>query len=586
VASIAITSGIAKGVGMKRMVSAWVALVLIACGGGDQAGSSASAYADFCAQVQPKVAAYLERAAAEHPTPDDPRYGGTLVVGTVGEISGGMMAVTTADHAATQHQEFVNLMPLIEYDEQLRPRPYLAASWDVNDATTELTFHLRQDVFWHDGEPTTARDVAFTYLRATDPRTVFPNLAYFVNYVPGEEGVEVVDDYTVKIRLRPHADFMDPWRTLSILPEHLLGDVPPEELQGHPYGERCPVGNGPFAFQEHRQDDQWTFVANPGFPQELGGRPFLDRYVYRYIPEQSTLLNELVTGGVDVYVAPRPDQVDQLLATPGVHLVRAPSRDFMFAGWNSRRPQLADARVRRAITMATDRQQIVEALLLGYGSIANSTLLPLHWAYDPTQSSGLPYDPAGARALLDEAGWRDRDGDGVRENADGVRLSISLLYNQGNEARKRVAEIMQFQLRDVGIEVRPEVMEWASLIARITAADTRDFDGVVMAWVGEFRVDDTGLFHSSQVDGPYAFSGTRNPELDRLMDTLAIVQDHDVARPLWAQYETALRDEQPYTFFYFTDRLMGVRDRVEGLHLDARGEWVNVKDWWLDPGAR
>jgi peptide/nickel transport system substrate-binding protein len=365
-----------------------------------------------------------------------------------------------------------------------------------------------------------------------------------------------------------------------------LGDVPPEALQGHPYAELCPVGNGPFVFEEHRQGDRWAFVANPGFPQELGGRPFVDRYVFRYIPEESTLLNELLTGGVDVFVAPRPDQLEQLLGATGVHLVKAPSRNFMFVGWNSRRPQLADARVRRALTMGTNRQQIVDALLLGYGTIANSTLLPLHWAYNPAQPSALPFDPAGARALLDQAGWRDRDGDGVRENADGLPLSISLLYNQGNEARKRIAEIMQIQLRELGVEVRPEVMEWASLIARITEPDRRDFDGVVMAWAGEFRVDDTGLFHSSQVDGPYAYSGTRNPALDHLMDTLAIIQDHDVARPLWARYEMTLRDEQPYTFFYFTDRLMGVRDRVQGLHLDPRGEWLNVKDWRLDPGGR
>jgi len=109
---------------------------------------------------------------------------------------------------------------------------------------------------------------------------------------------------------------------------------------------------------------------------------------------------------------------------------------------------------------------------------------------------------------------------------------------------------------------------------------------VVMAWVGEFRVDDTGLFHSSRVDGPYAFSGTRNPKLDHLMDTLAVILDHDEARPFWTEYQVTIRDEQPYTFFYFKDRLLGVRDRVGGIHLDPRGEWVNVKDWWLDPESR
>jgi len=567
---------------MKRTVcGVALATALWSCGG-EPPGAGASAYADFCAQVRPKVAAYLERAAAEHPTPDDPRYGGTVVVASIGELTDGLMSVTTADHGSLQQQEFVNLMPLIEYDEAYQPRPYLAESWEVNDSTTELTFHLRHDVYWHDGEPTTARDVAFTYVRATDPRTVYPNVAYFANYVPGDEGVEVVDDYTVKIRLRPHSEYMDPWRTLAILPEHLLGDVPPEALRGHPYSEQCPVGNGPFVFEEHRQDDRWVYGFNPGFPQELGGRPFVDRFVYRTIPEPSTILNELVTGGVDVFIAPPPNMVEQIRSAAGVHLVRAPSRDFVFVGWNSRRPQLADARVRRAITMATDRQQFVDAILLGYGAVANSTLLPLHWAYDPSQPSALPYDPAASRALLDEAGWRDRDGDGIRESADGLRFSISIIYNQGNDSRRRVAEIMQAQLRDVGIEVRPEVMEWGALLQRISEPDKRDFDGVVMAWVGEFRVDDTGLFHSSQVDGPYAYSGTRNPELDHLMDTLAIITDHDRARPLWARYEKVLRDEQPYTFFYFMDRLLGVRDRVEALHLDPRGEWVNVKDWWLD----
>ncbi|HSG07426.1 MAG TPA: ABC transporter substrate-binding protein [Longimicrobiales bacterium] len=570
---------------MKRMVCVAAALAACACGGEGGADSVASAYGGFCAEVQPSVAAFLERSAAAHPTPDDPRYGGTLVVGAIGEISDGMMALTTSDNSSSQHQEFVNLTTLIDYDAAFEPRPYLAESWEVNDATTEITFHLRRDVFWHDGEPTTARDVAFTYLRATDPRTGFPNAPYFANYVPGAEGVEVVDDYTLRVRLRPHAQYMDPWRALPILPEHLLGEVPPEDLRGHPYGLQCPVGNGPFVFQEHRQDGQWVFAANPAHPSALGGRPFVDRYVFRYVPEQSTLLNELLTGGVDVYMAPRIDQVEQIVGSPGAHLVRAPSRNFVFVGWNSRRPQLADARVRRAITMATDRQQIVDALLLGYGTVANSTLLPVHWAYDPAQPSALPFDPAGARALLDAAGWIDRDEDGVRENADGLPLSISILYNQGNEERKRIAEIMQVQLRDVGIEIRPEVMEFGALVARITDTESRDFDGVGLAWVGEFRVDDTGLFHSSGVDAPYGFSGTRNAELDRLIDTLALVQDPDQARPLWARYEEELRDEQPFTFFYFTDRLMGVRDRVQGLRLDPRGEWVNVKDWWLDRGS-
>ena len=154
------------------------------------------------------------------------------------------------------------------------------------------------------------------------------------------------------------------------------------------------------------------------------------------------------------------------------------------------------------------------------------------------------------------------------------------------QARKRIAEIMQIQLRDIGVEVTPQVLEFGALVDRISSVDSRDFDGVVLAWVGDFRVDDTGLFHSAHVDGPNAYSGTRNSELDRLLDTLGLVADREAARPLWSRYEQVLAQEQPYTFLYFRDRLMGVRRRVQGMALDARGEWVNVKDWWVDGGAR
>lgn len=568
---------------MRRSWVLGLTLGLGACSGGEGGGAPAVASHPFCREVMPRVEAFLARAEVAHPVPDDERYGGTLVVGTIGELSNGMMSVTSADHGSTQHQQFVNLMTLLDYDGDLMPRPYLAESWEVSDAVDEITFHLRRDVVWHDGTPTTARDVAFTYLRATDPRTGFPNAAFWTHYVGGEDGVEVVDDYTVKIRMRPHAEFLDAWRTLGILPEHLLGDVPPETLREHPYTLRCPVGNGPFVFQEHRDHDRWIFTANPAFPEGLGGRPFLGTYVYKVVPDQSTLLNELMAGSIHVYVGARPDQADQIRSAEGVRLVQAPFRDFVYVGWNSRRPQLADARVRRAITMAMDRASTVDALLGGMGTVLNSTLLPFHWAYDATQPYALHYDPDGARTLLTTAGWEDRDGDGVRENSEGLRMTIEILYNQGNQTRQRFVEVMQAQLGEVGVEVSLRAMEWGSLWERVTR---RDFDGVVIAWVGEFKVDDSVLFHSDHVDGEYAFSGTRNAELDALMDTLSLIADRDAARPVWGRYEKVLAEEQPYTFLYFLDRLMGVREEVRGVSLDPRGEWVSVRDWWVPASPR
>lgn len=540
----------------------------------------------FCQQVLPAVDAFMAQSRAAHPVPDDPRYGGTAVVGTIGEMPDGMNAAATADNSASQHQLFVNLMTLIDYDENAAPRAYLAERWEVSEDNTEVTFFLRQDVFWHDGERTDAYDVEFTYEAVTDPLTAYPNAAYWDHYVRGPEGVEVVDDFTVKIRMQPHSEFLDPFRAVAILPEHLLGDVPHDELKQHPYGMQCPVGNGPFVFGSHAPQDRWVFDANPAFPAGLGGRPFLDHYVYRIIPEPTTLLAELLTENIDVYVAVSPDQAQDVLDDPNLDLMQFTSRQYVFVGWNARRPQLSDARVRKAITMGTNREEIVDAILSGYGTVANSGVPPFHWAFDDVANASFGYDPEGARALLDEAGWIDRDGDGVRENADGLPLSISVKYNTGNLLRQSVAEIMQSQLVDVGIDARPQVVEWATLLSDISTPDLRDFDGVVMAWVVDYKLDEMDLFHSERIDQPYAWSGTNNPEIDRLLEAISTTIDRDEALALWNEYQAVIMEEQPYTFFYFPDRIDGVNRRLRGVEMDTRGDWLNVREWYLDPASR
>jgi peptide/nickel transport system substrate-binding protein len=574
---------------MKKALALGAALALgvTACGGGGSSDGMEISSDPFCQQVMPKVQAYMAQARKEHPTPDDPRYGGTVVVASYGEFSDGMNSAVSTDASGTQQQEFVNLMTLIKYDKDLNPEPYLAKSWDVAPDDLSITFHLRDDVMWHDGVPTTAKDVAFTWDVVTDPATAFPNASFWDHYVKGPEGVEVLDDYTVRIHLKEkESEFMDPFRSLAMLPEHLLGDVPHDQLKLHPFGTQCPVGNGPFVFMQHRPQDRWVFAANPGFPQGLGGRPFVDRYIYRDIEEQTTLLTELLTEDVDVYDGMGPDQAQKVIDNPTTHLVAYPTRQYVFVGWNARRPQLADPRVRRAITMGINRDEIVKAIELGYATVAHSGVPPFHWAYMPDSLPVLSYDPEAAKKLLDEAGWKDRDGDGVRESADGTPLSFTIKYNEGNRQRQDVAEIMQSQLAKIGVEAKPQVVEWATLLEQINNPKLRDFDGVVMGWVVEFKLDDTDLFDSKRIEQPYAWSGTQNPKIDKLLGEISTTVDRTKAKHLWLEYQKAIIQEQPYTYFYFPDRLVGVNNRVKGAVMDARGEWQNIKDWYLDPVDR
>lgn len=569
----------------KRNLAIATVVGLSACGG-DGAGPAVVSSDPFCGQVLPAVEAYMAQAREDHPVPGDDRYGGTVVVGGIGELRDGMNSAVTADYASVQHQQFVNLMTLIDYDENAHARPYLAESWEVSEAGTEITFHIRNDVFWHDGEQTDAHDVAFTYRLLTDPATAFPNSSNFDFYVSGDAGVEVMDDFTVKIRLQPHGESLNVWQSVAILPEHLLADVPPESIGQHAFGSQCPVGNGPFVFESHEEQAQWSFTANPAFPEGLGGRPYVDRYVFRVVPEQTTLMVELQTGNLDVYIGPPPNQVQRIIDDGNLELVGFTSRTYAFIAWNSRKPQFADARVRRALTMGINRSEFVEAFLQGYATVAHSGVPPFHWAYSETPSSQVPYDPDGAAALLDEAGWIDRDGDGIREDLQGLPLSFSILYNAGSQQRQDIAEFAQAQLASLGVDVQPVMLEFGTMIDRMTQAGDRDFDAGILGWTTDYRVDDTGLFHSDGFDEAFAFSGTRSPELDRLLEELRVTADRADAAPLWVEYQRVITQEQPFTYFYFPDRINGINARVRNVEMDTRGEWVNLRRWYIDPASR
>jgi ABC-type transport system substrate-binding protein len=290
-------------------------------------GSAPPGMPAFCQEVLPAVDAWV--AGLEQPTGSgtgERRWWGDRGDPRRHERPG------LADYTANQHQLFVNLMSLVRLDEALEPQPYLAESWELSRTETELTFHLRDDVYWHDGTPTTARDVEFTYLRATDPATGLPQRGLLDQLRPGPEGVEVVDDHTVRFRLQPHAEFLDPWRAHLHHARAPPGGCPPAELRQHPFGTRCPVGNGPFVFAEHRQDESWTFVPEPRLPRGLGGPPYLERYVYRVIPEPTTLLTELLTENLDVYIAPLPDQAPRSRPPPPRRVPGFPFRSYVFVG--------------------------------------------------------------------------------------------------------------------------------------------------------------------------------------------------------------------------------------------------------------
>lgn len=501
-----------------------------------------------------------------------PRRGGTAVIAAGSDLDHANPLVSV-DAWTNEVLRYALFMPLVRYDEDLQYEPYLARSW-VSLGDTAVVFHLRQDVQWHDGTPTTAYDVVFTFDRAREPATGFPNADYFSRW---EQGA-VLDSFTVRFDFEPHADPLAGLPYTPIAPRHLLDSVPPEELRRTPFN-RAPVGNGPFRFVSQRAGDRWVFGANPDHPEELGGPPLLDRLVWRVIPDNSAQITELRVGEVDLALQPRPEQVMELSRREDLREVVKASRQFSFIAWNTLRPPLDDPDVRRALAMGIDRQRILEGLRKGYGEIGLAPIMPFHYAYH-SELPPLPFDRDSARAILAARGIQDTDGDGVLELADGTDFEVEIKLPASSDYNRDIAEAVRGDLAELGVRATTRPTDVATLFGDITSSERR-FNAALLGWSGDFRPDLTDTFHSDARGGPYQFASYANPELDSLLDQAARESDPVRATPLWHRIQEVLVEEQPWTVLYYQKDAFLARERLNDMNMDIRGALVNLTDWWL-----
>lgn len=504
---------------------------------------------------------------------EDPRRGGTAVIGAGSDLDFANPLVSV-DAWTNEILRFALFTPLVRYGPSLQLEPRLAELWEMT-GDTGVVFRLRRDVAWHDGVPTTAHDVLFTFQRARDPETGFANAGYFAHWTDGE----VMDSFTVRFRFEPHAEPLAGWAFTPVAPMHLLDTVPPAQMRQAAFNKR-PIGNGPFRFVSQRTNDRWVFQANPGFPDGLGGPPLLDRFVWRVIPDNAAQVTEVRVGQVDLALQPRPDQVLELGRRDGMRSIAKPSRQFDFIAWNGRRPPLDDPRVRKALAFAIDRERILTGIRNGLGTLAVGPVMPFHWAHDP-ELPAVPFDPDSARLLLQAAGIADRNGDGRLQLSDGAPFRIEIKVPAGSDVTRDVAEAIRSDLARIGVQATTRHTEATTLFADLTSTE-RAFDAALLGWSGDIRLDLRDTFHSRALAGPYQFASYSNQEVDDLMDRAAIEMDRGRATPLWRRVQDIFREEQPWTLLYYRTDAFLARDRLQGVEMDIRGALVSLPEWWID----
>jgi peptide/nickel transport system substrate-binding protein len=498
-------------------------------------------------------------------------YGDTIIEGSIGEATN-LIPMLTADSASHEVTGMI-YNGLVKYDKDVNIVGDLAEAWKVSPDGLQITFKLRRNVRWHDGHPFTADDVLFGFQTIIDPNTP---TAYAEDFKQVKKG-EAPDDYTFRVVYeKPYAPALISWSSIVVLPKHLLEgkDITKSELG------RRPVGTGPYRFREWISRDRIVLQANPDY---FKGRPYIDRYITRVIPDLATMFLELKAGGVDMMNL-TPIQYDRQTKTrffrANFRKYRYPANAYTYLGYNLLEPKFQDKRVRQAISYAIDQEEIIKVVLLGLGLPATGPYKPGLWFYNPNVRK-YPYDPERARALLKEAGWEDRDRDGILDK-DGEPFEFTVITNEGNAVRQRAAVVIQERLKKVGIRMKIRVIEWSAFLSEFI--DKKNFEATILGWTTGFEPDQYDIWHSSKTNKKELnFISFKNGEVDELLEKGRRTFNREERKNMYFRFQEILAEEQPYTFLYVPEALPIVHARVHGIEPSPLGISYNVERWYV-PG--
>jgi peptide/nickel transport system substrate-binding protein len=513
-----------------------------------------------------------EHGSTEGPSPKkvsdaEPAYGDMMIRSMIGDASV-LLPVLAADSASAEISNLV-YNGLVKYDRDINLVGDLAEGWDISDDNLRIRFRLRKGVKWHDGAPFTARDVIYTHGVYVDPKTP---TAYATDFLRAK--VKLMDEYTVEAEYeKPYAPALSSWGQ-AILPAHLLEG---KNIVESPL-KREPIGTGPFRFKEWKTHERITVDANTDY---FDGRPYIDRVITRIIPDLATTFLELKAG-----------KVDQMGLTPLQYMRQTQTRWFTdnfnkykylsfaytYLGYNLKDWKFEDRLVRQALTMAINRESLIQGVLLGLGQVTETPYKPDTYWYNHNVRK-YPYDPERAKAMLAEAGWRDENGDGILEK-DGKPFEFTIITNQGNDLRKNAATIIQRDLKKVGIKAHIRVLEWAAFLKNFI--NKRKFEACLLGWSMGIDPNQIDIWDSRKTgEHELNFISYDNKEVDRLLELGVSTYDRAERKKYYDRFQEIIAEDQPYTFLWVAYALPIINARFHGIDPAPVGIGYNFEKWYV-----
>ena len=491
-----------------------------------------------------------------------PKKGGHVVEGNISDIRT-LNSMLSSDTASNQ---VIGLM----FDGLLNQKKngdlIGAIAQDVPKPSSDgltYTFKLRDNLKWSDGQAITADDVKFTYQLAYDPQYkdfASPRRGDLSKYIAS---IDTPDPKTVVVKTtQVFAPFLASHGLYGILPKHVLGNLDGKALNSADFNSGPTVVNGAFKFKSWDKGQQVTLERNDSY---WGGAPYLDQWIMKVLPDSVALTNQLKTGELDIGPVD-PGQFDNLKTTESVTTTEFPVPTFTFYAYNlnpdTKAGKLfADKAVRQALLFALNRQQIVDAVFFGHGSVANSVEPPTSWAYKAKPKVLYTFDKAKAESLLDGAGWA-KGADGIRAKG-GLKLKFDMITNAGNKQRESMLQVMQQSWKDIGVDATPSLIQFPQLVSQIVNIRTFDMFLVGFNWSND--PDEAPLYHSrNAVPGGFNGADFKNDQVDSILDQALGTLDKAKRKQLYEQFQDIMSDEVPSPVVLFNSGIYGWNKRVQG----------------------
>jgi peptide/nickel transport system substrate-binding protein len=457
---------------------------------------------------------------------------------------------------------------LVRYNRNFKIVSDLAKYWKISNGGKTITFYLHRHIYWQNGQKFTAKDVLFTYRLMVSPETPTPYAAEYLKVYKAK----IIGKYVFRITYKkPYAPALSSWG-LNILPENLLKgkNLFTTKLRSHP------IGTGPYEFDKWVHGYEIVLKANPHY---FMGTPRIKRLIYKIVPDPSSMFLMLKSNGIS-YMGLSPIQFRyesggkefNAKFKKYIH----PSLSFTFLGYNLLDPLFKSIEVRQALSYAINKKEIIKGALLGLGVRCRGPFMPGTYFYDRSVKI-YGYNPAKALELFSEAGWRLKNG--VLEK-NGAPFKFTILTPQGNQERLSAAEIIQQNLKKIGIRVSIRVMEWTSLISEFIMK--KKFQTVLLGFtITPDPYDNAAIFMGSNiVPKGLNFTSFNNAEIDDLFRKARSTFDLKRQRKYYFKIQRILADEAPYTFLYIPYAMPVVKKDIKGIKPAPAGIGYNIRKWY------